>query len=86
MNNEDFDFELDSDDLIDEYTSEVNLIFTVLGKIDEDLVNSVVTNSTKFSDFDLTDEEMDEVILEIGVSVKSEDNLVDIAKKMRDNA
>tara|TARA_Y100001933_G_scaffold265165_1_gene336243 strand:+ start:423 stop:683 length:261 start_codon:yes stop_codon:yes gene_type:complete len=86
MNNEDFDFELDSDDLIDEYTSEVNLIFTVLGKIDEDLVNSVVTNSTKFSDFDLTDEEMDEVILEIGVSVKGEDNLVDIAKKMRDNA
>ena len=62
------------------------MIFTVLGKIDEDLVNSVVTNSTKFSDFDLTDEEMDEVILEIGVSVKSEDNLVDIAKKMRDNA
>ena len=86
MSNEEFDFELDSDDLIDEYTSEVNLIFTVLGKIDEDLANSVVTNSTKFSDFDLTDEELDEVILEIGVSVKNEDNLVDIAKKMRDNA
>ena len=86
MKDEDFDFELDEDDMIDEYASEVNLILTVLGKIDDDLANSVLTNSSKFEDFDLTEEELDEVISEIGFSVKGEDNLVDIAKKMRDNA
>ena len=62
------------------------MILTVLGKIDEDLANSIVTNSSKIEDFDLTDEELDEVISELGFSVKNEDNIVDIAKKMRDNA
>ena len=86
MAEDDYDFELDDDDMIDEYASEVNLILTVLGKIDEDLANSVLTNTSKFADFDLTDEELDEVISEIGFSVKNKDNVVDIAKKMRDNA
>ena len=81
-----YDFELDEDDMIDEYASEVNLILTVLGKIDEDLTSSVITNSSKMEDFELTDEEMDEVIAELGFSVKNKDNIVDIAKKMRDNA
>lgn len=86
MAEDDYDFELDEDDKIDEYASEVNLILTVLGKIDEDLTNSILTNSSKVEDFDLTDEELDEVISELGFSVKSKDNVVDIAKKMRDNA
>ena len=86
MKEEDFDFELDEDDMIDEYASEVNLILTVLGKIDDDLANSVLTNSSKFEDFDLTEEELDEVISEIGFSVKNENKIVDIAKKLRDNA
>lgn len=83
---EEFDFELDADDKIDEYASEVNLILTVLGKIDEDLASSVLTNSSKFEDFDLTDEELDEVITDLGFAIKNENNIVDIAKKMRDNA
>ena len=86
MIEDEYDFELDEDDMIDEYASEVNLILTVLGKIDEDLANSVLTNTSKFEDFDLTDEELDEVISEIGFSVKNKDNVVDIVKKMRDNA
>ena len=86
MKDEDFDFELDEDDMIDEYASEVNLILTVIGKIDDDLANSVLTNSSKFEDFDLTEEELDEVISEIGFSVKNENKIVDIAKKLRDNA
>ncbi len=86
MATDEYDFELDEDDLIDEYASEVNLILTVLGKIDEDLASSVLTNSSKFADFDLTDEELDEVISEIGFSVKNSNKIVDIAKKMRDNA
>jgi len=86
MKDEDFDFELDEDDMIDEYASEVNLILTVLGKIDDDLANSVLTNSSKFEDFDLTEEELDEVISEIGFSVKNENKIVDIAKKLRDNS
>ena len=85
MNNEEFDFELDADDKIDEYASEVNLILTVLGKIDQDLIHSVLTNSSKFEDFDLTDEELDDVITDLGFAIKNEDNLIDIAKKMRDN-
>ena len=86
MAEDEYDFELDEDDIIDEYASEVNLILTAFGKIDEDLANSIVTNSSKIEDFDLTDEELDEVISELGFSVKNEDNIVDIAKKMRDNA
>ena len=86
MKEEDFDFELDEDDMIDEYASEVNLILTILGKIDDDLSNSVLTNSSKFEDFDLTEEELDEVISEIGFSVKNENKIVDIAKKLRDNS
>lgn len=86
MKEEDFDFELDEDDMIDEYASEVNLILTVLGKIDDDLVNSVLTNTSKFEDFDLTEEELDEVVSELGHSIKNENKIVDIAKKMRDNA
>ena len=86
MKEEDFNFDLDEDDKIDEYLSEVNMILTVLGEIDEDLAFSVLTNSSKFEDFDLTDEELDEVISRIGISVKSENKIVDIAKKMRDNA
>lgn len=82
---EEFDFELDADDKIDEYASEVNLILTVLGKIDQDLVHSVLTNSSKFEDFDLTDEELDDVITDLGFAIKNENNLIDIAKKMRDN-
>ena len=83
---EEFDFELDADDKIDEYASEVNLILTILGKIDEDLASSILTNSSKFEDFDLTDEELDEVITDLGFAIKNENNIVDIAKKMRDNA
>ncbi|RPG66697.1 MAG: hypothetical protein CBC02_003745 [Flavobacteriaceae bacterium TMED42] len=83
---EEFDFELDADDKIDEYASEVNLILTVLGKIDQDLVHSVLTNSSKFEDFDLTDEELDDVITDLGFAIKNENYIVDIAKKMRDNA
>ena len=83
---EDFDFELDEDDKIDEYASEVNLILTILGEIDQDLASSVLTNSSKFEDFDLTDEELDEVIGGIGIDVKSENKIVDIAKKLRDNS
>ena len=86
MAEDDYDFELDEDDMIDEYASEDNLILTVLVKIDEDLANSILTNSSKIEDFDLTDEELDEVISELGFSVKNKDNVVDIAKKMRDNA
>lgn len=86
MAEDEYDFELDDDDMIDEYASEVNLILTVLGKIDEDLANSMITNSSKIEDFDLTDEELDEVISELGFSVKNQDNVIDIAKKMRDNA
>jgi len=86
MAEDDYDFELDEDDMIDEYASEVNLILTVLGKIDEDLANSILTNSSRIEDFDLTDIELDEVISELGFSVKNKDNIVDIAKKMRDNA
>ena len=71
--------------MIDEYASEVNLVLTVLGKIDNDLAYSVITNTSKFSDFDLTDEELDEVISEVGFAVKNEDNIIDIAKKMRNN-
>jgi hypothetical protein len=58
----------------------------VLGKIDQDLASSVLTNSSKFADFDLIDEELDEVISELGFSVKNSNKIVDIAKKMRDNA
>jgi len=83
---EEFDFELDADDKIDQYASEVNLILTILGKIDQDLASSVLTNSSKFEDFDLTDEELDEVITDLGFAIKNENNIVDIAKKMRDNA
>jgi hypothetical protein len=83
---EEFDFELDADDKIDEYASEVNLILTVLGEIDQDLASSVVTNSSKFEDFDLSDEELDEVINGIGINVNSQHKIVDIAKKLRDNA
>lgn len=82
---EEFDFELDEDDKIDEYTSEVNLILTTLGKIDQDLTYSVLTNSSKFVDFDLTDEELDEVSTDIGFVIKNENKIVDIAKKLRDN-
>jgi hypothetical protein len=83
---DDFEFELDADDMIDEYASEVNLMLTVLGEIDEDLTNSVLTNSSKFEDFDLTDEELDEVMSTVGFAIKPENNIVDIAKKMRDNS
>ena len=86
MKDEDFDFELDEDDMIDEYASEVNLILTVQSKIDDDLANSVLTNSSKFDDFDLTEEELDEIISEIGFSIINENKIVDIAKKLRDNA
>lgn len=86
MNDYDYDFELDPDDMIDEYASEVNLVLTVLGKIDNDLAHSVITNTSKFSDFDLTEEELDEVIQEIGCAVKGENKIIDIAKKMRDNS
>ena len=83
---EDEFYELDEDDMIEEYTSEVNLFLTVIGKIDEDLVNSVITNTSKLADFDLTDEELDEVIMELGFSVKHNDNVVDVVKKIRDNS
>ena len=83
---EDEFYEIDEDDMIDEYASEVNLFLTVIGKIDEDLVNSVITNTSKLADFDLTDEELDEVIMELGFSVKHNDNVVDIVKKIRDNS
>ena len=86
MAEDDYDFELDADDKIDEYASEVNLILTVLGKIDQDLASSVLTNSSKFEDFDLIDEELDEVITDLGFVIKNSNKIVDIAKKMRDNA
>jgi hypothetical protein len=83
---DEFDFELDEDDKIDEYASEVNLILTVLGEINQDLANSVLTNSTKFVDFDLSNEEMDQIVQAVGLVVKHDDNIIDIAKKLRDNA
>mgnify|MGYP001184308177 CR=1 FL=1 len=86
MKDEDFDLELDADDMIDEYASEVNLILTVLGKIDSDLAYSVVTNSSKFEDFDLSTEELSEITEHLGFTVESEHIVVDVAKKMRNNS
>ncbi len=85
MKDEDFDLELDSDDMIDEYASEVNLILTILGKIDSDLAYSVVTNSSKFEDFDISTEEPSEVTEDLGFILESEHIVVDIAKKLRNN-
>ena len=82
--NEDY-FEIDhtEEHLAGEYGTEITLILTVLGRIDSDLAHSLVTNTSKFSDFDLTDEELDEVSMEIGVNIVHGDLLMFAAKKIR---
>ena len=83
-NNEDeFEIECVSEHLVSEYGAEVNLILTVLGNIDYDFANAIVTDESKFSDFDLTDEELDEVSTEVGVNVMHEASLIFVAKKIR---
>ena len=82
--NEDY-FEIDhiEEHLASEYGTEINLILTVLGRIDSDLAHSLITNTSKFSDFDLTDEELDEVSTELGANITHDATLVYAAKKMR---
>ena len=83
-NNEDyFESEHIEEHLVSEYGAEINLILTVLGRIDNDLAHSLVTNTSKFSDFDLTDAELDEVSMEIGVNIVHGDLLIFAAKKLR---
>ena len=82
-NEDDFEIECVSEHLVSEYGTEVNLILTVLGNIDYDFANAIVTDESKFSDFDLTDEELDEVSTEVGANVTNDDLLTLVAKKMR---
>ena len=69
--------------LISEYGTEITLILGVLGQIDYDLGQAIVTDESKFSDFDLSDEELDELSTELGANIDHGDLLTDIAKKMR---
>ena len=80
---EDLTFELGDEHLTSEYGTEVSLILSVLGQIDFELGQAVVTDESKFSDFDLSDEELDELSTELGANVDHGDLLTDIAKKMR---
>lgn len=82
-NEDDFEIECVSEHLVSEYGTEVNLILTVLGNIDFDFSNAIVTDESKFSDFDLTDEELDEVSTEVGVNIAHDNLLIFAAKKMR---
>jgi hypothetical protein len=82
-NEDDFEIECASEHLVSEYGTEINLILTVLGNIDFDFSNAIVTDESKFADFDLSDEELDELSTEVGANVKHEDHLVQIAKKIR---
>jgi hypothetical protein len=85
MSNKEDDFEIDgaTEHLVSEYGTEINLIQTVLGNIDYDFANAIVTDESKFSDFDLTDEELDEVSTEIGANITHDVTLIFAAKKMR---
>ena len=85
-NEDDFDFDSAETHLVSEYGTEINLILTVLGNIDYDFANAIVTDESKFADFDLTDEELDEVSTEVGANVMHTDSLVYVAKKMRGEA
>ena len=80
---DDLTFELADEHLIGEYGTEINLILGVLGQIDYDLGLAVVTDESKFSDFDLSDEELDEVSTELGVNIDHIDLLTFVASKMR---
>ena len=82
-NDDDFNFELGDEHLASEYGTEASLILGVLGQIDFELGQAIVTDESKFSDFDLTDEELDELSTEVGVNIDHGDLLTDIAKKMR---
>ena len=82
-NEDDFEIECVSEHLVSEYGTEVNLILTVLGNIDYDFANAIVTDESKFADFDLTDEELDEVATEVGANVTHDSTLIFVAKKMR---
>jgi len=81
-----YDFEDYEDEKVDEYASELHLLLEVLGEIDEDLSNSMIKVNSKMSDFDLSEEELGEVSEKIGFTLKHEDNIVDIAKKIRNNS
>ena len=85
MGNNEYDYEneCDTTHLVSEYGTEVNLILTVLGNIDYDFANAIVTDESKFADFDLTDEELDEVSTEVGANIMHDDALVHVAKKLR---
>ena len=82
-NENDYENECETTHLVSEYGTEVNLILTVLGNIDYDFANAIVTDESKFSDFDLTDEELDEVATEVGANVSHDSSLIFVAKKMR---
>ena len=82
-NEDDFEIEGSAEHLVSEYGTEINLIQTVLGTIDYDFATAIVTDESKFSDFDLTDEELDEVATEVGVNITHDDSLTYVAKKMR---
>ena len=82
-NEDDFEIEGSPEHLVSEYGTEINLIQTVLGTIDYDFANAIVTDESKFSDFDLTDEELDEVSMEVGANITHDDLLIYVAKKMR---
>ena len=79
----DLTFELVDEHLIGEYGTEINLILGVLGQIDFELGQAIITDDSKFSDFDLSDEELDEVSTELGVSIDHIDLLTFVASKMR---
>jgi len=82
-NEDDYEIEWAAEHLVSEYGTEVTLILSVLGNIDYDFANTIVTDESKFSDFDLTDEELDEVSTEIGANITHDATLVYAAKKMR---
>jgi hypothetical protein len=85
-NEDDYEIEWADQHLVSEYGTEINLILSVLGNIDYDFANAIVTDESKFSDFDLTDEELDEVSTEVGANIIHDDFLTSVAKKMRGEA
>ena len=81
-------FEFGSQDLVNAYAQEMHIILDALAVIDDQFRDSLLTDESKFSHYDLEDSQLQlvsEKLSELGkgeIRLKHTDKIVDIAQKI----
>lgn len=69
--------------LIEKYSDQVDVILKALGTIEEDYVDSLLTDESQFRDYDFEESELLSISNILKIEINHSDKIVDVAKKLK---